>query len=193
MSLADQQHWDRRYSNVNSSPQPAQVLTDNHNLLPTHGQALDLACGLGGNALWLAKRGLSVEAWDCSPVALEKLQRTASEQNLSISTHVVDLDDKLLPVAAFDLIVVSGFLSRVLCPAIAAALRPGGLLAYQTYTQAQPATNLKGPSNPKFLLAPGELLELFSNLSPCVYREESNYGDLQRGLRNQAYLLAYIR
>jgi len=190
MSLTDQECWDRRYSGTNMPPHPARVLTDNHYLLPTRGQAVDLACGLGGNALWLAERGLSVEAWDCSPVALEKLEQIATEKNLSITTRVVNLDDTPLPQAAFDLIVVSGFLSRSLCPAIANALRPGGLLAYQTFTQAKPATDLGGPNNPRFLLAPGELLKLFSNLTPCVYREECGYGDLQEGLRNQAYLLA---
>jgi len=133
---------------------------------------------------------LAVEAWDCSSVALEKLETAATEQGLNITTRHADLEETTLPRAVFDLIVVSGFLSRALCPAIVAALRPGGLLAYQTYTQLKSVEGLHGPSNPDYLLAPGELLQLFSDLSPCVYREEQGYGDLELGLRNQAYLLA---
>jgi len=190
MSFADQAHWDQRYTIINTSPHPARVLTDNQHLLPNRGQALDLACGLGGNALWLAERGLSVEAWDCSAVALDKLQKSATQRNLNITTRTVDLDEELLPQAAFDLIVVSGFLSRTLCPSISAALKPGGLLAYQTYTRERVDTFPAGPKNPDYLLAPGELLKLFPTLAPCVYREEGDLGDQQQGLRNYAYLLA---
>jgi len=190
MSAIDQEHWDHRFSQATATPRPAKVLTDNEHLLPAQGLALDLACGLGGNVLWLAERGLSVEAWDCSSVALEKLDAAAKGKGLNIMTRHADLEETPLPQAAFDLIVVSGFLSRSLCPAIAEALRPGGLLAYQTYTQFKPAEGLQGPRNPDYLLAPGELLQLFGDLSPCVYREERGYGDLELGLRNQAYLLA---
>jgi len=190
MSTADQEHWDKRFSQVTAVPRVVGVLTDNEHLLPVQGVALDLACGLGGNALWLAERGLSVEAWDCSEVALAKLNLAVVKEGLSITTRHVDLENTALPQASFDLIVVSGFLSRSLCPAIAEALRPGGLLAYQTYTQFKPAEGLHSPRNRDYLLAPGELLQLFSDLKPCVYREEQGYGDLKQGLRNQAYLLA---
>lgn len=190
MSFADQTHWDQRYTTISTTPLPARVLTDNQHLLPDRGQALDLACGLGGNALWLAQRGLTVDAWDCSQVALDKLQQSATQRNLSLTTRMVDLDDALLPLATFDLIVVSGFLSRTLCPSISAALRPGGLLAYQTYTRERVDAFPAGPKNPDYLLLTGELLTLFSSLAPCVYREEHDHGDLQQGLRNYAYLLA---
>lgn len=50
--------------------QPSQVLLDNSHLLPASGRALDLACGLGANALYLAKRGMTTSAWDLSPVQL---------------------------------------------------------------------------------------------------------------------------
>lgn len=190
MSLADQEHWNERFRQTDKTPVPARVLTDNQHLLSVTGKALDLACGLGGNALWLAEKGLCVEAWDCSTVALGRLAQRAAEKKLPVTTRQVDLDEDVLPETAFDLIVVSGFLSRPLCSAIAKALRPGGLLAYQTFTQAKPLANLHGPRNANYLLAPGELLRLFHGLSPCVYREENGYGDLQQGLRNQAYLLA---
>ena len=64
---AEQDKWDRRYSDPANEARAAQVLSDNLHLLPTQGTALDLACGLGGNALLLARQGLTVEAWDLSP------------------------------------------------------------------------------------------------------------------------------
>jgi len=192
MSAADQEHWDHRFSQITAVPRVVNVLTDNEHLLPKQGAALDLACGLGGNALWLAERGVSVEAWDCSSLALAKLRNAAKDKGLDITTRHTDLEETPLPRAAFDLIVVSGFLSRSLCPTIVEALRPGGLLAYQTYTQFKPAEGLHSPRNKDYLLAPGELLNLFDGLKPCVYREEGGYGDLQQGLRNQAYLLACL-
>ena len=69
---------------------------------------------------------------------------------------------------SFDAIVVARFLERALCPAIAAALRPGGVLFYQTFTA--------GLANPDYLLGPNELLALFPTLAVCSYREPSPVG-----------------
>lgn len=181
--------WNKRYQQATSANEPALVLRENRHLLPPHGQALDLACGLGGNALLLAQSGLNTQAWDISDVAITKLQRLALEQQLPLAPHCIDLQQQPLPIAEFDIISVSGFLDRLLCPSICSALKPGGLLFYQTHTLAK-ATDARGPSSPDFLLKDGELLSLFSDLSPLVYREERDYGDLKKGLRNQAYLIA---
>ena len=54
MTNPDQARWDQRYRETSSEPQAARVLSDNLRLLPAAGTALDLACGLGGNALLLA-------------------------------------------------------------------------------------------------------------------------------------------
>ncbi len=185
---SQQQKWDQRYAGSNTPPSAAAVLTDNSHLLPPRGLALDLACGLGGNALWLAEREIRCEAWDLSPVAIAKLQAEANARNLPITARVEDLTRTPLPEARYDLICVSHFLDRALCPAIAKALRPGGLLFYQTFTREKVSEG--GPSNPDFLLERGELLQLFSGLLPVAYREEGRRGDLACGLRNAAYLVA---
>ncbi|HKH20378.1 MAG TPA: hypothetical protein VKB53_05725, partial [Gammaproteobacteria bacterium] len=66
--------WNRRYLEVDvDTARSAQVLSDNVHLLPSTGQALDLACGLGGNALFLARLGFNVTAYDISTVAVDKL------------------------------------------------------------------------------------------------------------------------
>ena len=181
--------WNKRYQQATSANEPALVLRENRHLLPPHGQALDLACGLGGNALLMAQSGLTTQAWDISDVAIATLQRLALEQKLPLTPQCVDLEQQSLPTAAFDVISVSGFLDRLLCPSICTALKPDGLLFYQTHTLAK-TTDASGPSSASFLLKDGELLSLFSELVPVVYREERDCGDLHKGLRNQAYLIA---
>ncbi|MEH6648805.1 MAG: class I SAM-dependent methyltransferase [Motiliproteus sp.] len=184
-----QHKWNQRYQQATSANAPAQVLSDNTHLFPRHGEALDLACGLGGNALLLAHSGLTTQAWDISDVAIAKLQLLADQQQLPLQPRCIDLQQQPLPASAFDLISVSGFLDRALCASICAALKPNGMLFYQTHTLAK-AIDARGPSSPEFLLQSGELLSLFAELTPVVYREERDCGDLQNGLRNQAYLVA---
>ncbi|HEB99563.1 MAG TPA: SAM-dependent methyltransferase, partial [Thiotrichales bacterium] len=64
--------WDARYRE-SATAVATEVLVENRHLLPAVGEALDLACGLGGNALLLARHGLRTTAWDLSPVAIERL------------------------------------------------------------------------------------------------------------------------
>lgn len=168
MTYPDRQKWDQRYRESGTEPRAATVLTDNLHLLPTSGTALDLACGLGGNALLLAEHGLTVEAWDISPVAIEKLNKLA--KGLAIKTKVVDVTPTALPENQFDVIVVSYFIDRRLTLAIIAALRPGGLLFYQTFNQHQCG---RGPGNPAYRLQENELLTLFAPLTIRYYREET--------------------
>ena len=181
--------WDQRYRNAASGePEAATVLRTNAHLLPTTGEALDLACGLGGNALLLARHGLSTQAWDISAEAIAQLAARATR--LGLPLHADRRDVMATPPAAdsLDVIVVSRFLERALCPALVAALRPGGLLFYQTFTREKARPG--GPSNPAFLLAENELLSLFAGLRLHVYREEGALGDAEQGLRNEALLVA---
>ena len=180
--------WNQRYQGSEVPNRAAQVLRENLHLLPTQGNALELACGLGGNALLLAQQGLNTEAWDLSEVALQKLKEFAYQRQLSINTCVANLGEDPLQQNSYDVVVVSAFLERSLCDTIIGALKPGGLLFYQTFTQEKIGPG--GPSNPDFLLQPGELLQLFSSIDLIAYRQESNCGDLSQGLRNQAYLVA---
>lgn len=183
-----QAKWNRRYRQAREAGTCARVLSDHLHLLPRQGEALDLACGLGGNALALARSGLSTQAWDLSDVAVARLQQLAEQQRLPLKARCVDLEHDALPPASFDVICVSGFLDRSLCPAITAALRPGGLLFYQTFTTAKRGTS--GPSNPDYLLRHSELPQLFSELVPLVYLEEIHGTHSDPALADQAYLVA---
>lgn len=169
----------------------AHVLAENLHLLPTEGEGLDLAAGLGGNAYVLARHGIATQAWDLSPVGSRLIDSHARSTGLAVTAHVRDAIAAPPEPETFDVIVVSAFLHRPLCDFIAAALRPGGLLFYQTYCQTRVSTG--GPSNPDFLLADGELLQLFSDLKPIVYREEGTRGNPYAGFRDRAMLIAERR
>ena len=181
--------WDTRHGDPLKRPSVAQVLVENLHLLPAQGSALDLACGLGGNALALAEKGLQTTAWDLSPVAVERLQAFAAERGLTrLTAEVRDVEGDPPPAGCFDVIVVSHFLSRPLIPHLSAALRPGGLIFYQTFTRI--AVSDTGPSNPEYRLGDNELLRLFDGLRVRVYREENRLGDTDLGVRDVAMLVA---
>ena len=178
--------WNARYGGAGPRGDPARVLTDYAHLLPAAGTALDLACGLGSNALYLAARGLEVAAWDIAATAIERLRADAG--NLPVHAAVRDVTAAPPPPGAFDVVVVARYLDRELCSAIAASLRPGGLLYYQTFVRDKAGD--RGPSNPDFLLADNELLRLFADLRVRAYREEGRLGDTSRGFRDEAMLVA---
>ena len=181
--------WDARYAAAPVvEPRPAWILEHHAHLLPPHGTALDLACGLGGNALWLARRGFGVAAWDLSAVAIERVDAEARRAGVTIAATVRDAKSLASELEAFDVIVVAHFLDRSVIPAVRAALRPGGLLFYQTFTTEHRST-AQGPMNPDFLLRPNELLGLFADWRILVYREEGRVGALDLGLRDVACLV----
>jgi len=153
-------------------------------LLPQRGRALELAAGLGGNALFLAARGLQVDAIDASAVALEKMTQFAAGQKLEVSSLEIDIEADWQSPDQYDVIVCSHYLYRPLCPRITAALSSGGLVFYQTFTVDK--LDPGGPNNPDYLLKNNELLQLFSELDVVYYREDARSGDLSRGLRNVA-------
>jgi SAM-dependent methyltransferase len=185
----EEARWDARYREADpAAARPAEVLTAHVHLLPSRGEALDLACGLGANARLLARRGLRAHAWDRSPTAIHRLSALAHAQGLPIQARVRDVVAEPPPAGTFDVIVVAHFLERVLFPALAAALRPGGLLFYQTWTRE--AVTGRGPANPAYRLEPGELLRAFAGLRVLAYREEGRVGDVARGVRDQAWLVA---
>lgn len=178
--------WDKIYQAAEFSA-PADVLTENSFFLPKTGSALDLASGLGANALFLAEQGLDTHAWDISSVALNRLQQKANQNKLKISVKQALIETNCLNKQSFDVIVVSRFLDRSLCNEIIASLKPDGLLFYQTFVRDK-ITNA-GPNNPDFLLARNELLQLFKALTLVAYRENSDIGILQCGERNEAHFV----
>lgn len=186
---ATQNKWDNIYSAADKQiGAAAQVLRENLHLLPTSGKALDFACGLGANALLLAAQGLEAHAWDISEVAVTRLMEEAKARGLAIHGEARNLVARPPAPESFDVIVSAHFLERPLNPYLLAALRPGGLLFYQTFTLEK--VEDEGPQNPEFRLGVNELLTMFPGLRVLVYREEGLVGDITKGYRNKAMLVA---
>ncbi|MDD2815642.1 MAG: methyltransferase domain-containing protein [Thiotrichaceae bacterium] len=181
--------WNQRYQSNTVLPTACFSLQKYAYLLPKTGKALDLACGLGGNALFLAQLGLECSAWDFSAQGITQLQQLAQDLALSLNTEVRDVVLNPPAVNSFDVIVVSHFLDRDLAVPLKNALTKGGILIYQTFSHE--AVDLDSPPrNPAYRLAAGELLRLFSGLKVIIYHEEGNLGDSSQGFRNQALLIA---
>lgn len=156
-------------TNGSDAPSPWLVAQLHH--LSSHGVALDVACGRGRNALWLAERGLTVVAVDRDADAVAALADQARRRGLRITARVADLEapDWTPGAAPFDVIAVFNYLHRPLLPRLVGALRPGGVLVYETFTQAQALVGR--PRNPDFLLGPGELRRLTAPLAVLDERE----------------------
>lgn len=181
--------WDKKFAAQNCNALNAcEVLVQNRHLLPLSGTALDYACGLGANAVLLAESNLITHAWDISTVAINKLDVYTQSLSLDVSTLVRDVEKFPPEPSSFDVIVVSNFLHRPSFSNVVTALRRGGLLFYQTFIANK--VNEIGPSNPDFLLATNELLQLCKGLEILVYREEGLQGDTRTGFRNQAMVVA---
>lgn len=181
--MDNQEKWNARYRQDSGEPQAARVLRDYQHLLPTDGQALDMACGRGGNAILLARHGLQVDAWDISDVAMETLAAYAADSGLPVHARIHDVEKAPPAAACYDVVVVSYFLDRRLFPALLDALRPGGLLFYQTFLQSK--VSGRGPRNPDYRLGDQELLRLSAGLDVLVYREEGCVGDVSKGFRDE--------
>jgi tellurite methyltransferase len=179
--------WNQRHRTATGEPQAAKVLQENLHLLPDSGRALDLACGTGGNAILLAQQGLKVDAWDIADVAIVALQDMAFRRQLAIQAEVRDVEANPPRPASFDIIVVSYFLDRDTIPALIQALKPGGLIYYQTFSQQRVSD--RGPRRVEFRLADQELLRLFSGLQVLFYREEGCVGNVQQGFRDEAMFI----
>lgn len=189
MSFTDEQKWDKIYQTKDhANKQAAQVLIENQYLLPESGKALDLACGLGANALLLAEHNLETHAWDISKEAITKLDQKAKGLNINLTTNVRDVINNPPAQDTFDVIVVNHFLERQIIPDLMNALKKNGLIFYQTFTKYKVSDT--GPKNPDYLLDKNELLILFNRLNILVYREEGSVGNRNKGLRNEAMLVA---
>ncbi len=180
--------WNEAYQDVDiASAKPAQVLSENKHLLPRKGNALDLACGRAGNAIYLAKHHFDVDAVDISPVVLSSVEAYVTQQALPVSCICRDIENEGILEKQYDVIVVSYFLNRTLFPQIIKALKPNGLLFYETWSQK--VVDDSGPSNLAFRLKSTELLALTSGLRPLFYREEGAQGDTSKGARNVAMIV----
>jgi tellurite methyltransferase len=142
---------------------PATFLVRNFDLLPK-GLALDLAMGEGRNAIYLASRGFDVDGVDVNPDAVARARVSARKLGAPFRAVVGNVEDGtyIIPIDAYDVILVLHYLHRPLFRDIRDGLKPGGVVVYQTYTTQQLELG-SGPRNPAHLLRPGELSEVFGD------------------------------
>src|SRR5262245_56063388 len=150
---------------------PAPWVLENLDLLPRRGRMLDVACGGGRHALFFASRGWTCRAVDGDAARIEALREAAQRLRLPLQAEVLDLETGPADLGrdAYELVLVVHYLHRPLFPALRRALAPGGLLLYETFTTTQAARGK--PTNPDFLLEPGELPRLVAPLEVLRQRE----------------------
>jgi SAM-dependent methyltransferase len=150
--------------------------------IPRSGLALDVAAGRGRNALAMARAGIRVVAVDFSETAMHALAVAACAEHLLVWPVVANLDSFHLKQESLDAIININFLDRALFAKFSRALRPGGVLIAETFTNEQ--ASLGHPKDPRFLLGHGELKELAAGLEIEHYREGLvSYPDGTRAFR----------
>ncbi len=169
------ERWNERYAQPDREwmPEtPAEWLVEHERLLAGGGRALDVACGDGRNALYLAQLGYMVDAIDVSDVAIDALRATTEARGLTMTIvpRVVDLEREPLPAGPYDVIVMTNFLQRDLFGPLQDALAPGGLLVFETLAQVH-VDELGHRFNPDYLVQPGELLRAFPRLEVVAQQE----------------------
>lgn len=150
----DQAGWEQRYRTQSAIGPPAPLIEKIAGVL-TPGRALDLACGSGRNALWLAEQGWQVTAVDWSPAAIAQI----AARNANVDARVADLEKQEYAIQpdAWDLIVMYCYLQRDLFEQAKRGVKPGGVIIA--------VVHIPGPGEllTPFRLNPGELREYFQD------------------------------
>lgn len=161
------QIWRER---AHSERNPDPWLVRSLHLLPPAGRVLDLACGRGRNALYLATRGYRVTAVDASAEALAQVDAEARRRGLHIDTLQQNMEDcPILDLPPFDVVMQFFYLQRSLLPELRRLVRPGGFMIVRTFSRAGAFPG--GPGNPAFALDPGELPKLLDGWQILMHEE----------------------
>lgn len=156
--------------------EPAKFLANHMQMLPV-GRALDIAMGEGRNAVFLAKKGFSVDGVDISEVALRKARLLARDHKVTINTINADLNTYVIKPEHYDVIVNINYLQRSLIPGIKRGLRRGGIVVYENYTVEQLNNALGQSLRRDYLLNANELKELFKDFEVLIYQETNDGKD----------------
>lgn len=188
MPHPDAQRWNEKYRQEADfwlQLEPRQLLTSFSHLLPGTGFALDAACGVGNNTIFLARRGLRAFGIDISEYALHLAKQRAFNLGLTIELCAADLSLPWLPAEYFDVIVNFHFLERATFPVFRQALKPGGIIFFDTFTVTDGTTQA-----PDYYLQPGELELQFQDFEIIHYADQSAVTTRNHGERGNAQLVA---
>jgi 2-polyprenyl-3-methyl-5-hydroxy-6-metoxy-1,4-benzoquinol methylase len=168
----DRERWDNRYGGAEPATTyeialPA-VFAEYAELFPTSGRALDIACGRGLAAVWLARRGLDVLGLDVSPVAVDQADELARAAGVATRCRfsVADLDDGLPDRPSANVLLCNKFRDYRLDSALLSMLAPEGILAISALSEV-------GASPGPFRAKPGELRRAFGALEVITAGEDA--------------------
>jgi 2-polyprenyl-3-methyl-5-hydroxy-6-metoxy-1,4-benzoquinol methylase len=177
VSGTDRERWDARHAAVGvGTPMPPDGLRGRLDLLPggpepadrgglpAGGRALDVACGRGAVAVWLAGLGFAVDAVDLSVAGLAAARTLAAAEGVQVRFLEADLEAGLPVAGPYDVVVCQRYRDPALYPALAGALAPGGLLVLTVLSEV-------GDEGGRFRAAPGELAGAFPGLEVVDHRE----------------------
>lgn len=192
MTATDRIRWDNRYLTRPSSPYPdpdpllfqytppvigGRAADDDAPPLLDAPHALDLACGIGQNGLWLAAQGYTVDLIDISRAALMIARQQAAGRGLRTLNFLQrDLDETALQTEAYDLVCVFRFLQRDLFERIRASVKPGGRVIYMTFLHGSETPAVTLPAD--YLLRPGELAGCFADWRILHQRETADTAEI---------------
>jgi SAM-dependent methyltransferase len=164
---AERERWEARHGRASDRPEiPSALLRRSLHRLP-RGRALEVACGSGRNARFLAAHGFRVDAIDLSRAALVRTRGEAGDG--SICVVQADLLQFPLPRRRYQIAVNVRYLQRNLWPALKHALADGGMIVFETFLRDQ--RQIGHPRNPDYLLERGELANAFSDFAIEEYEE----------------------
>jgi 2-polyprenyl-3-methyl-5-hydroxy-6-metoxy-1,4-benzoquinol methylase len=178
MAVADRERWDARHAAAGAAgggqrPAPPDALRGIEALLPAGGRALDVACGRGTVAVWLAARGFAVDAVDVSPVALAAGEALAAREGVGerVRWWCHDLDAGLPGAGPYDVVVCQRFRDPAGYPELSGRLRPGGLLVVTVLSEV-------GDEPGPFRAPAGELGTAFGHLEVLHHTERDGEASL---------------
>lgn len=164
--------WDARFSTADYifGTEPNAWLARHAELLQPGMRVLAVADGEGRNSVWMAARGLTVDAFDISPVGVDKARRLAAEAGVEVNYHVASVEDFVWKVGAYDA-VVAIFIQfadpetrTTMFKQMRSALKPDGVLLLQGYTPKQLDYKTGGPPNLDHLYTEDLLTEAFADM-----------------------------
>jgi tellurite methyltransferase len=183
MSASDRQRWNKKYVRRPAATicEADEWLIEAHDTIAqttpdvtTAGRALDLACGLGHNSIWLAQNGWHVDGVDISAEGLNQAEHLATATDTVVNWIEADLDDWQPKPESYDLAIVFRFLDRATVPQIVnTGLKPSGWLIYETFAASELDRANSHIRNPAFTLSPGELRRLFADFEIVNFREDT--------------------
>jgi SAM-dependent methyltransferase len=173
VSQAEREKWNERYRSgyYEGREHPTALLADWAPRLP-RGRALDVACGAGRNALFLAAAGFDVDAVDIAEAGLKRARETAAQRGLTLRFIAGDLavdPEGVLPDSSYDLIVWVRYVDAGLMPHVTRRLAAGGHLLCEQHLAT--TADVVGPRSPEFRLQPNELLRAAAGLLVLFYCE----------------------